>query len=75
MEIREFLFRKDSRTTTVPFPAKPIHSVKCNCGFDGLASQLIKAYGQIKCPVCNSGSLFTDPIHLANGELWDCQSD
>jgi predicted Zn-ribbon and HTH transcriptional regulator len=72
MVIQEFLFRKDSRTVTVPFPAKPIHSVKCtDCGFDGLASQLKKSYGNVRCPVCDSELWFMQPIHYANGETVD----
>ena len=73
MEIREFLFRKDSRTTTVPFPPKPIYAIKCKCGFDGLASQLVKdAYGTVlRCPLCGEWVICKHPIFKANGDEVD----
>jgi hypothetical protein len=73
MEIKEFEFRKDNRVITVPFPAKPIHSVKCDvCGFDGLASQLIRTHlRHLKCPLCGAQQYYPNPIYYANGENID----
>jgi hypothetical protein len=72
MEIKEFEFRKDNRVITVPFPPKPIHTVKCNCGFDGLASQLARVHSRfIKCPLCGAEQYYPHPIYYANGENVD----
>jgi predicted RNA-binding Zn-ribbon protein involved in translation (DUF1610 family) len=69
MEIKEFLFRKDNRVITVPFPARDIVSVKCTeCGFDGFASQLIQSgYINVKCPVCGDGVFLSSTPYLADG--------
>ena len=72
MEIREFLFRKDSRTTTVPFPPKPIYAIKCKCGFDGLASQMVRCELRfLSCPLCSKQVFFNRPIFKANGDEVD----
>jgi hypothetical protein len=73
MEIKEFEFRKDNRVITVPFPARPIHSVKCTeCGFDGLASQLVRTHMRnVKCPVCGLEQHYANPIYYANGDNID----
>jgi hypothetical protein len=68
MEIKEFEFRKDNRVITLPFPAKQIDSVKCNCGFDGLASQLIQSgYSNARCPVCGVDVFMGSVPFLADG--------